>query len=109
MAHKTDTDATKITNQFRSRTGYVYDLKSSGVRITLNIWQKQNPAEPGEWCVDARVSSTHEAAPIEAWGGTRIDALREVGRLWATKGVALGLPTCDWEAVATALSTVRAI
>jgi hypothetical protein len=55
------------------------------------------------------VASTPEAAPIEAWGGTRIDALREVGRLWATKGVALGLPTCDWEAVATVLTSVRAV
>jgi|HubBroStandDraft_1064217.scaffolds.fasta_scaffold390911_2 hypothetical protein len=111
MAHKTETetDATKITNQFRSRTGFVYDLKSSGVRLTLNISQKQNSADPDEWCVDARVSSTPEAAPIEAWAGTRIDALREVGRLWTTKGVALGLPTCDWDGVATALAGVRAV
>jgi len=109
MSHKTDTDTTKITNQFRSRTGFVYDLKSSGVRLTLNIWQKQTPADPGEWCVDARASATPDGTSIEAWGGTRIDALREVGRLWATKGGALGLPTLDWEAVATALSGVRAV
>ena len=106
---KGDPNAPKITNQFRSRIGFVYDIKSMGVRLTLNVWQKQNAADPGEWCVDARVNSAPETAPIAAWGKTKVAALTEVGRLWASDGLALGLPTFDWEAVATVLSGVRAI
>ena len=109
MAEKADPDALKITNQFRSRNGFVYDLKCRGVRLTLNIGQRQNPSDPGEWCVDACVNAPPQATPIGAWGATRIDALREVGRLWAASAGDLGLPMFDWDAVATALSGVRAV
>ncbi len=108
-AEKVDVNAPKITNQFRSRIGFVYDVKSSGVRLTLNVWKKQTEADPGEWCVDARVNSVPETAPIAAWAPTRMDALKEVGRLWTTTGTDLGLPTFDWDAVATLLSGVRAV
>lgn len=106
---KPDANAPKITNQFRSRVGFTYDVKSSGVRLTFNVWQKQNAADPGEWCVDARVSSRPDAAPITAWASTRMDALKEVSRVWAQTGGELGLPAFDWDAVTQLLSTVRAV
>jgi hypothetical protein len=106
---KPDANAPKITNQFRSRLGFVYDVKSSGVRLTFNVWKKQNEADPGEWCVDARVNSVPETAPIAAWASTRADALKEVSRVWTTTGSDLGLPAFDWEAVTLLLSGVRAV
>jgi hypothetical protein len=108
MAEK-NPDGLKITNQFRSRTGFVYDLKCEGARLTVSITQRQNPTDAGEWCVEARPNPAPEAGPIAAWGATKIDALREVGRLWVDKATELGLPRFDWQAVATALTDVRAL
>ena len=109
MTERADPTALKITNQFRSRTGFVYDLKSDGVRLTLTISQRQGHDEPGEWFVGAKTSSAPDAASIEAWGATRIDTLREVARLWGEKTMEMQLPRFDWEAVAKALSDVRAV
>lgn len=95
-------------NQFRSRTGFVYDLKENGARLTVSISQRQGVTDPGEWSVAARAGAPADAA-IEAWGPTRTDAFREVARLWAEKALLLHLPSFDWEAVATALSEVRAL
>jgi hypothetical protein len=109
VAEKKDVDALRITNQFRSKTGFVYDLKCNGARLTINIAPRQNSGDAGEWSVEARLGSSPDAASIPAWGSTRVDALREVGRLWTSKAEELGLPTFDWDAVATMLSSVRAL
>ena len=109
MAKKEDADALKITNQFRSKMGFVYDLKCEGSRLTVNITPRQNPADAGEWHVEARPGSLPDVVPIAAWAPTRVDALREVGRLWSSQVTSNGFPTFDWEAVAKALSDVRAV
>jgi hypothetical protein len=109
MTERADPTALKITNQFRARTGFVYDLKADGVRLTLTISQRQGNEEPGDWFVGAKTSSAPDAAAIEAWGATRIDTLREVARLWDEKSLELHLPRFDWDAVAKALSDVRAV
>jgi hypothetical protein len=102
-------DALKITNQFRSRTGFVYDLKYEGSRLTLTIVQRERPDDPGEWSVEARASSLPDVVPIVAWGATRRDALGEVGRAWASSAATTGLPSFDWDAIAAVLSDVRAL
>jgi hypothetical protein len=102
------TDAQKITNQFRSRSGFVYELRCEGARLILSIMPRENPEDPGAWSVDARVG-TQDTAPITAWGPTKRDALREVGAAWMTSAARLDLPTFDWEAIATILSEVRAL
>ena len=109
MKEKKDTETVKITNQFRAKRGMVYDLKCEGERLTVGICPRENDDEAGDWRVDARNSSTPEALVVSEWGATRVDALREVGRAWASKAEQHGLPTYDWEAVAKALLTVRAI
>jgi hypothetical protein len=101
-------DALKITNQFRSRTGFVYDLKCESARLILSVVPRETPDDPGEWSVEAR-ASTQDSAPITAWGPTKRDALREVGAAWMARAQTLGLPTFDWDAVATVLSEVRAV
>ena len=109
MAEKKDPETLRITNQFRSKTGFVYDLKCNGERLTINITPRQNTGDAGEWSVEARLGSSPDAKSVPAWGSTRLDALREVGRLWTSQATELGLPTFDWDAVATALSNVRAL
>jgi hypothetical protein len=54
-------------------------------------------------------TSASADATVEAWGPTRIDALREVARLWTERTLQLNLPSFDWDAVAKALSEVRAV
>ncbi len=102
-------DALKITNQYRSKTGFVYDLKCNGVRLTVGIAPRQGPSDPGEWCVEGHAGSASDAPLVSAWGPTKSEALSEVGRLWAGKTAELGLPEFDWAAVAVVLSGVRAI
>ncbi len=102
-------DALKITNQYRSKTGFVYDLKCNGVRLTVGITPRQGPTDPGDWCVEGHAGSMPDTPPISAWGTTKSETLTEVGRLWAGRAAELGLPEFDWAAVATVLSGVRAI
>lgn len=100
--------ALRITNQFRSRSGFVYDLRCAGVMLVLSIMPKEKPEDPGAWSVEARVGS-RGTAPITAWGPTKRDALRDVGVAWGAQASMLGLPALDWEAIATVLSEVRAV
>jgi len=108
-ADATKADALKITNQYRSKMGFVYDLKCNGVRLTVGITPRQGPTDPGEWCVEGHAGSMPDAPPIAAWGATRSETLSEVGRQWVSKSAELGLPEFDWAAVAVALTGVRAI
>jgi hypothetical protein len=106
-----DKDKLKITNQFRDKRGMVYDLKCEGDRLTVYIAPRENATDAGEWRVEVRASATGvaDAVVLAEWGATRADALREVGRAWTTNATSTGLPAFDWDAVATALTAVRAL
>jgi hypothetical protein len=106
---ETNVDAVKITNQFRSKDGFVYDLRSDGARLTVAIMPREHSADPADWKVEARSSHGPDAVVVTAWGGVKIDVLREVGKSWAEKSMEHGLPNFDWELVAKALKDVRAI
>jgi hypothetical protein len=106
---KSDDVKLKITNQFRSKAGFVYDLRCDGARLTVNITQRQGAGDAGEWHVEASTKAAASDAAIAAWADTRVAALQEVGRQWSSRAAELGLPTFDWDAVATALTNVRAV
>lgn len=97
----------KITNQFRSRTGFVYDLKCDGARLVLRIGASVMPANDG-WHVQAASASSDETPSVEAYAPTRADALRECGKRWADSG-GPNFPPFDWDAVEKALTAVRAL
>jgi hypothetical protein len=99
----------RITNQFRSRTGFVYDLTCESVRLTVDIMPRGNQDDAGDFRVEAKSNAAPDAEPVFAWAMTRIDALRSVGTQWSEKGPEAGLPALDWDAVATALAAVRAV
>ncbi len=99
--------ALKISNQYRSQTGFMYELERDGTRLTLAIARRQQASDPGEWSVEA--TSKPDTPPVTAWGATRREALRELGRIWASKASTLGLPAFDWEVVAAVLADVRAV
>jgi hypothetical protein len=106
---ETKVETIKITDQFRSRNGFVYDFRCEGARLTLSIAPRELPTDAGEWKVEARTGHAQEATVVTEWGATRVDALREVGRAWVSRAVEQGLPKFDWEGVEKALREVRAI
>jgi hypothetical protein len=106
---ETNIEAVKVTNQFRSRDGFVYDLRSEGGRLTVTIAPRESAADLGDWKIEARSSHGPDAIVVTEWGKERVDVLREVGRTWASKAHVHGLPDFDWDAVAKALLGVRAI
>lgn len=108
-AEPKDKDALRITDQFRSNRGTVYDLRCQGSRLTVCIAERSNTGDPDNWRVEAWTGSRNDASVIAEWGATRAVALSAVGRFWAEHASARGLPSFDWESVAKALSEVRAI
>jgi hypothetical protein len=102
-------DSLRITDQFRGRRGFVYDFRCQGSRLTLCIVPRASPDDSDEWCIEARSSHAPGAVVVAEWGPTRVDALRAVGRTWVSQAPEQGLPSFDWDAVATALTQVRAL
>lgn len=101
--------ALKITHQARGRNGMVYDLSGEGHRLTVSIFQRENPQEPGEWRIEARASRADEAIVVSEWGSTRTEALERVGAAWTERAMADNLPSFDWKDVAKLLDSVRAL
>jgi hypothetical protein len=102
--------ALRITNQFRSGGGMAYDLKCDSVRLTLMITERTRADDPAEWRIEARGWLTADRRVIIVeWGTTREDALRAIGRSWASSTETTGLRVFDWEAVAALLRAVRAL
>jgi len=87
----------------------VYDLSAEGHRLTVSIFQRENPQEPDDWRIEARASRADEAIVVSHWGKTRPEALKSVGAEWTSRATADHLPTFDWDSVAKLLDSVRAI
>ena len=87
----------------------VYDLSAEGHRLTVSIFQRENPQEPGDWRIEARASRADEAVIVSQWAASRPAALEAVGAEWTARALADSLPSFDWVAVAKLLDSVRAI
>lgn len=87
----------------------VYDLSAEGNRLTVSIFQRENPQEPNDWRIEARASRADEAVVVSEWGKTRPEALKNVGETWTSRELTDSLPSFDWDAVAKLLDSVRAI
>lgn len=99
----------RITQQFRSGRGMVYDLRDETGRLTLRIFERQSSEDPGDFRVDAAPGTGADLPVVTGWGATRADALRDAGRFWSEARATSGLPAFDWEAVARVLRAVRAV
>ena len=104
-------DAIRITTQFRSGQAMVYDLRGATGRLTLRVTGRggADDAPPTEWRIEASTSSSPDAVVVAEIAATRADALQAVGRAWGQKRTACHLPLFDWESVARAMRAVRAI
>lgn len=99
----------KITDQFRSRTGFVYDFRFEGSRLTLSISPRENATDPADWKIEARTPHGSEPFILTKWGPTRVETLHELAAAWAAEAVPRGLPAFDWAGVENALKDVRAL
>ncbi len=98
--------ACKVTMQYHSGNGFVYELDSAGTPLAVHV---SRAAAEGDWLVAVHNGRSVDAAVIAESASTRSEALRRVASSWAEKSFELGLPKFDWNAVADALLAVRAI
>ncbi len=103
------TDKLRITDQFRSKNGFVYDLRFEGSRLTLFIAPREHPSDAGDWKIEASTRRVPEPFVITHWGANKADVLQEVGRQWVSQAPSNNLPRFDWSAVEKALRDVRAL
>jgi hypothetical protein len=108
---RNDSDAIRITQQFRLGQAMVYDFRGSTGRLTLRVTGRGGADDepPTEWRIEAATSSSPEAVVVAEIAPTRADALQAVGRTWSQKRIGCNLPLFDWESVARAMRAVRAI
>ena len=102
------TDALRITSQFRTREGMAYELRDHGARLTVLITESAKDEADDRWRVEA-FSSLAPTSAISTTAPTRREALQRTGTRWALDAPSRELPMFDWDAVARALTIVRAI
>ena len=98
--------APKIIVQYRQKSAKVYELESNGAALEVRICHVDETAVASGWRVDAH-SRSDDTTPVEGFGTTAADALKDVARAWNTHCPAL--KTFDWDAIARVLHVVQAI
>jgi len=101
-------DGLRITNQFRTRNGFAYELRFEGARLEVLVTPRTSEDDGGDWHVEASVKTSPEQT-IGHWASSKSEALRLTAATWAERSAELGLPTFDWNAITRALVAVRAV
>jgi hypothetical protein len=101
--------ACKVTMQYHSGKGFVYELDNAGAALAVHVSRAAASGDEGEWLVAVHNGRNADAAVIAESASTRSEALRRVANSWVEKSSELGLPAFDWNAVTDALLSVRAI
>jgi hypothetical protein len=111
-AERAEPNALRITMQYHSRNGMVYELEKAGVTLDVHVAPDQTGdalAAAGQWRVGAQSSRHTDAVVITERAATRAEALRRVGETWTACAGARNLPIFDWSAVEKVLLSVRAL
>jgi hypothetical protein len=112
-SQRAEPNALRITMQYHSRNGMVYELERAGFTLDLHVAPDQPPGESfdaaSQWRVGAQSSRAPDALVITERAATRTEALRRVGETWAACAQANSLPQFDWIAVEKVLLSVRAL
>jgi len=104
--------APRIVMQYFRGDILVCELRCAGTSMQVHIshtGRDGNGDGSDGWRIEAHTKVSDEEVVIAESRTTRIAALHAVGDAWNTRGAELGLSAYDWEAVAVALRTVRAI
>lgn len=84
-----------------------YELECSGARLIVRVFHPSSPQET--WRVEARASEDVDAVVATASAGSASAALDGVAQWWRDHALARALSPYDWNAVAQAMTAVRAI
>lgn len=98
----------RITQQFREAHNMTYELECSGAQLIVRVFPLGGEA-PTEWRVEARASRAADAAVASATGPSRAVALERVAESWRDNATTRDAGTFDWNAVAQAMTAVRAL
>ena len=96
--------ATRITTQYRTRTGMAYDLSSEGSRVTVSVSRLGNEAD-SLWEIEVASGPREARETLMESAPTRAEALTRIAASWVEKR----LPEFDWAAATEALTSVRAL
>lgn len=84
-----------------------YELDCAGSPLIVRIFPGEAPS--ADWRVEARLSDAADAVVASASAASRAQAFEGVAHWWRDNGAAQALPALDWEAIAKAMTAVRAL
>jgi hypothetical protein len=99
----------RVVTRYQSAGEMVYELESADARLELRISSRTLAGGERSWHVAAQPGNAPDSAAISDEADTKRAALDKVAAQWTGQAAELGLPTFDWNAVATALLAVRGI
>ena len=99
----------KVTMQYRSGAGKVFELESAGKMLDVHVTPREIPGNAREWLVSAHDRRSGDAVVIAESGATRGEALDKVSRTWVAQMSEHNLTAFDWAAVTSTLQAIRAI
>ena len=106
MANDVKKPVVRITGQFRSGNGMVYDFICNDVRIAISV----APSTPDDqWNAEAIAKQVPAPAPLHGVGSSRGEAITALAATWMSKNGAEGAPWLDWSAIRECLAAVKAI
>ena|SRR6478609_6139166 len=99
----------KVTMQYRSGAGKVFELESAGRLLDVHVTPCEGSESAGHWRVAAQDRRSVGAVVISETGATRGEALEKVSRAWIERMSDSNLTAFDWIAVTSTLQAIRAI
>ena len=98
-------DGLKISVQYRTKRGKVYELTRGNDVLALHISPPANGSE--NWHVEAKLGATAGPAVIDGWGVTATAALYAAALVWTSRNPLLTV--FDWDAVTKQLRDINAV
>jgi hypothetical protein len=98
----------RITQQFREIRNMTYELDCSGVKLVLRVFFPVEGARLGQWEIEACSGLGERRTATRASASSRAQALQNVAQSWREQNS----PTAsnlDWNGIAQAMASVRAI
>jgi len=99
----------KVTMQYRSGSGKVFELESAGKILDVHVTPHESSDSADLWRVAAHDRRSAGAIVISETGATRGEALEKVSRSWVEQMRERNLTAFDWIAVTNTLQAIRAI
>lgn len=95
----------RIVQQFRERHNMTYEIDCSGTPLVLRVFFPPEGAPNGQWRIEA---SAGQSQPISGSASSRAQALQNVAQSFRDANTT-AVANLDWNGVAQAMTSVRAI